>query len=79
MLREQLGDRVEALDQRVEDGANVRRQQKLLRDDLEALDKRVKKLDEESSGGGAEADELNTRIDDLEQRVEDVENDDSNN
>ena len=77
VLREQLGGRVDSLEQQVDDAASAQEMQNL-QDDLEALDKRVKKLDEES-GGGAEADEVNTRIDDLEQRVEDLENDDSGN
>ena len=77
VLREQLGGRVDELEGRVDDAADAQTQQKL-QDDLTALEKRVKRIDDES-GGGVEADELSTRVDELEQRVEDLENDDSNN
>jgi polyhydroxyalkanoate synthesis regulator phasin len=74
VLREQLGGRVDSLEQRVDDAASVQELEQVQKD-VDGLDKRVKRLDEES-GGGAEADELTTRIDELEQRIEDLENDD---
>ena len=77
VLREQLGGRVDSLEQRVDDAAGLQELEQV-QQDVDGLDKRVKRLDEES-GGGAEADELATRIDDLEQRIEDLENDDSGN
>ena len=77
VLREQLGGRVDSLEQQVDDAPSAQEVERL-QSQLDALDKRVKRLDEES-GGGAEADELATRLDDLEQRVEDLESDDSNN
>jgi peptidoglycan hydrolase CwlO-like protein len=72
VLREQTGERSDALEGRLDDAASAQEQQKL-QDDLEALQKRVTKLDQQDDG--AENDELTTRVDDLEQRVEDLEND----
>ena len=77
VMREQLGGRVDSLEQQVDDAPSAQEVERL-QSQVEALDKRVKRLDEES-GGGAEADELATRLDDLEQLVEDLENEDNSN
>jgi phage shock protein A len=72
VVREQLEGRIAAVDGRVDNAATAADQKKL-RDDL---DKRVSKLDRQDDGG--ESDAISTRVDDLEQRIEDLE-DDSNN
>jgi TolA-binding protein len=72
VLREQLGGRVDDLEKRVDDAGDARTEDKL-RDDLDALTKRVEKLDKQDDGG--ESDQITTRVDDLEQRIEDLEND----
>jgi polyhydroxyalkanoate synthesis regulator phasin len=69
VFREQLTERIDTLEGRVDDAADAETQRKL-QADLDALDKRVKELDDQGSGG---SDNLATRIDDLEQRVEDLE------
>ena len=76
VLRERVTSRLDALEGRVDDAADATTQRKL-QEDLEALDKRVSKLDKQDDGG--ESDEITTRVDDLEQRIEDLENDDSSN
>jgi hypothetical protein len=70
VLREQLGERLDAVEGRLENAADSDTQQKL-QDDLKALDKRVDELDKQDDGG--ESDEITTRVDDLEQRVEELE------
>jgi DNA-binding transcriptional MerR regulator len=76
VLREQLTERLDAVERRVDDAADAKTQRKL-QDDLDAIDKRVTKLDKQDDGG--ESDEITTRVDDLEQRIEDLENDKSSN
>jgi hypothetical protein len=71
VLREQLTERVDTLEGRVDNAADAETQRKL-QQDLDALDKRVKELDQQDSGT---PDNLTTRVDDLEQRVEDLEQD----
>lgn len=75
VVREQLNERIAAVDGRVDNAATAEDQTKL-RNDLDALDKRVSKLDEQDDGG--ESDDISTRVDDLEQRIEDLENDSNN-
>jgi hypothetical protein len=72
VLREQVTDRLDTVESRVDDAADARTQREL-QDELDALDKRVKQLDQQSDDGGTDA--LTTRVDDLEQRVEDLEED----
>ena len=74
VLREQLIDRVDNIEGRVDDAASATTQRRL-ENEIEGLDKRVQTLDDQSGGGDTDA--LQNRIDDLEQRVEDLE-DDSN-
>ena len=76
VLRGQLTERLDAVEGRADDAAAARTVQKV-QDDLEALDKRVKKLAKQDDGG--ESDEIATRVDDLEQRIEDLEDDNSSN
>jgi len=73
VLREQVTGRLDDLEGRVGDAADASTQRKL-QDDLDALEKQVKQLDEQNDGA-AGADNLGTRLDDLEQRVEDLEQD----
>ena len=70
VFREQVTDRLDTVEGRVDDAADARTQREL-QDELDALDKRVKQLDQQSDSG--DTDDLTTRIDDLEQRVEDLE------
>jgi peptidoglycan hydrolase CwlO-like protein len=72
VLREQVTDRLDDVEGRVDEAADASDQRKL-QDDLDALDKRVKQLDQKSDDGGADG--LATRIDDLEQRVDELEQD----
>ena len=75
VLRERMNGRLDAVEGRVDDAADASAQRKL-RDDLDALDKRVARLDKQDDGG--ESDAITTRVDDLEQRIEDLEDDDNN-
>jgi TolA-binding protein len=70
VLREQLSDRIDGLETRTDEAADAQTVNKL-KTDLEAIDKRVTKLDKQDDGG--ESDEITTRVDDLEQRIEDLE------
>jgi chromosome segregation ATPase len=73
VLREQLTEKIETAESRLDDAADGETQRKL-QEDVEALDKQVKELDQQ--GGGT--DDLETQLDDLEQRVEDLEEESSN-
>lgn len=75
VMREQLGERLDALERRADDAAEAQALQKA-EDGLDALQKRVARLDREDDGG--ESDEITTRVDDLEQRIEELENDNNN-
>jgi polyhydroxyalkanoate synthesis regulator phasin len=72
VLRKQLGERIDAVERRADDAADAQALQKV-EGDLDALQKRVARLDREDDNG--ESDEISTRVDDLEQRIEDLEND----
>ena len=76
VLREQMGKRLDSVEGRVDDAADADTQRKL-RDDLDALDKRVARLDKQDDGG--ESDAITSRVDDLEQRIEDLEDDNESN
>jgi TolA-binding protein len=76
VLREQVTERLDGVERRVDDAADAQALQKL-EDDLDAVQKRVARLDRQDDGG--ESDEITTRVDDLEQRIEDLENDKDNN
>jgi TolA-binding protein len=69
-LRQQLTPRIDALEEKVDDAADAQTLQKL-QDDLDALDKRVEKLDKQDDGG--ESDAISARVDELEERVNDLE------
>ena len=75
VAREQLGERIEGLETRVEQAADESTQRRL-QNDLEALEKRVTRLDRQDDGG--ESDQITNRVDDLEQRIEDLEDADTN-
>ena len=66
VLRQQVTQRLDSVESQVQDSADAETQRKL-QQDLEALDKQVKDLEDQSG------DDLSSRIDDLEQRVDDLE------
>ena len=71
-LREELTERLDTLERRVDDAADARTQRRLAQD-LDALDRRVGRLDRQDDGG--ESDEIARRVDDLERRIENLAND----
>jgi len=72
VVREQVTD----LEGRVDDAADASTQSQI-QDQVEALDKQVKQLERQSDEGGSD-EQLANRLDDLEQRVEDLEEESSN-
>ena len=72
VLREQVTDRLDEVEGQAQDAADATTQRRL-ENEIEGLDKRVQRLDQQSGGGDTDA--LQNRVDDLEQRVEDVEQD----
>ena len=75
VAREQLTERVDGLETRLQRTADASTQRRL-QNDLDALETRVNRLDKQDDGG--ESDEITNRVDDLEQRIEDLENDGGN-
>lgn len=71
-LREQATERLDGVERRVDDAADAQAVQKL-EDDLDAVQKRVARLDREDDGG--ESDEITARVDELEERIKDLEDD----
>jgi len=67
VFREQTTQRLDSLENDVETAADAQTLTKV-QDDLAALDKKVKELEDQSGGS-----DLSNQIDDLEQRVEDLE------
>ena len=69
-LEQELTGRLDRVEADVGQAA-TRAQAEKLQEDLAALEKRVSKLDQQDDGG--ESDAISSRVDDLEQRVEDLE------
>jgi len=72
VFREQATERLDTLENRLDDSADataVRR----LENELDAVDRRVGRLDREGDQGGTQ--QLETRVDELETRVEELEED----
>jgi hypothetical protein len=70
VFREQTTERLDALESQTQNIADASTQRKL-QDDLDALEKKVNQLDQQSGGGSGE---IQQQLDDLEQRVDDLEN-----